>query len=207
MRAMLSFCAAAPRSRRRSAGCKLVKNPDPAEDGGEGGGGRPRAVGAQTSPTMWTAKVLPHMNEAATEFATLQAAIAGGLDAAGAGARLPRQKQGLAVDTIRSRPRARWWRRRPTPAAATSDVDATATARRTRRSARPGDPRDDAARRAAFIDFTAFRDQIAFAELARGLNDLASTSALGSGAEGRAGGQEGDAGRGLHDEGAGRSDR
>ncbi len=58
-----------------------------------------------------------------------------------------------------------------------------------------------------FIDFTAFRNQIDFAELARGLNDQAYKTALEGGAAGRAGGQEGDAGRGVHDEGGGRSDR
>ena len=43
-----------------------------------------------------------------------------------------------------------------------------------------------------FFDFTAFRDQIAFAELARALNDQAYKTALDGGAEGRAGRQEGD---------------
>ena len=62
------------------AACKLVKNPDPAEAAAKAaaeGGGADVA-------TMWTAQVLPHMNEAAVDLAALKAAIAGGLDAAGA---------------------------------------------------------------------------------------------------------------------------
>ncbi len=43
---------------------------------------------------MWTAQVLPHLNEAAVDLAALKAAIAGGLDAAGRGARLPGEERG-----------------------------------------------------------------------------------------------------------------
>ena len=156
------------------AACKLVKNPDPAEAAAkaaaEGGGAD---VG-----TMWTAQVLPHMNDAAVDLAALKAAIAGGLDAAGAAHGFRAKSEGaawnfpvkLAGTVVAAKTDTR---------AATADVDidgdgtADATVQlgpvirgTTLRDVQP------------FIDFTAFRDQIAFAELARGLNDQAYKTAL-----------------------------
>jgi len=156
------------------AACKLVKNPDPAEAAAKAaaeGGGADVA-------TMWTAQVLPHMNDAAVDLAALKAAIAGGLDAAGAAHGFRAKSEGaawnfpvkLAGTVVAAKTDTR---------AATADVDidgdgtADATVQlgpvirgTTLRDVQP------------FIDFTAFRDQIAFAELARGLNDQAYTTAL-----------------------------
>ena len=56
-----------------------------------------------------------------------------------------------------------------------------------------------------FIDFTAYRDQIAFAELARALNDQAYKTALEAVPRDGLVGKTRVAGRGLHDEGGGRS--
>jgi predicted lipoprotein len=160
------------------AGCKLVKNPDPAELAArqaaekEGGGA--------DVPAMWTAQVLPHMNEAATDLATLKPAIAAGLDppgqahgyrpnSEGAPWNFPVRLEGTVVAA------------KTDTRAATADVDidgdgtADATVQlgpvirgTTLRDVQP------------FIDFSAYRDQIAFAELARGLNDQAYKRALES---------------------------
>ena len=155
---------------------------------------------------MWTAQVLPHMNEAATDLATLKAAIAGGLDAAGAAHGFRAKSEGApwnfpvkAAGTVVAA--------KTDTRAATADIDidgdgtADATVQlgpvirgTTLRDVQP------------FIDFTAFRDQIAFAELARALNDQAYKTALEAVPRDALVGQEGDAGRGLHDEGGGRSD-
>lgn len=158
------------------AACKLVKNPDPAEEAAkqaaesEGGGA--------DVATMWRSQVLPHMTEAATDFATLKTAIAGGLDAAGKAHGFRAKSEGApwnfpvkAEGTVVAA--------KTDTRAATADIDidgdgkADATVQlgpvirgTTLRDVQP------------FIDFTAFRDQIAFAELARGLNDQAYKNAL-----------------------------
>ena len=159
------------------AACKLVKNPDPAEEAAKAGGGEPRAA-ARTSRRCGRRQVLPHMNEAATDFATLKTAIAGGLDAAGEAHGFRAKSEGApwnfpvkAEGTVVAA--------KTDTRAATADIDidgdgkADATVQlgpvirgTTLRDVQP------------FIDFTAFRDQIAFAELARGLNDQAYKNAL-----------------------------
>ena len=75
--------------------------------------------------------------------------------------------------------------------AATADIDIDGDGDGRRHgAARAGDPRHHAARRAAFIDFTDYRDQIEFAELARALNDQAYKTALAAVPQRRAGGQD-----------------
>jgi predicted lipoprotein len=157
------------------AACKLVKNPDPAEEAAKQAAAND---GGADVATMWTAQVLPHINEAATDLATLKTAIAGGLDAAGqaygyrpksegAPWNFPVKAEGTVVAA------------KTDTRAATADIDidddgkADATVQlgpvirgTTLRDVEP------------FIDFTAYRDQIAFAELARGLNDQAYKTAL-----------------------------
>jgi predicted lipoprotein len=157
------------------AGCKLVKNPDPAElaakQAASQGGGADVA-------TLWTAQVLPHMNETATDLAVLKPAIAGGLDAAGQANGFRAKSEGApwnfpvkAEGTVVAA--------KTDTRAATADIDID------------GDSKADATVQLGpvirgttlrdvqpFIDFTAYRDQIAFAELARGLNDQAYENAL-----------------------------
>jgi predicted lipoprotein len=158
------------------AGCKLVKNPDPAElaakEAAASQGGGADVAG------MWTAQVLPYMAEAATDLAALKPAIAAGLDAAGEAHGYRPKSEGapwnfpvrLTGTVVSARTDTR---------AATADVDidgdgqADATVQlgpvirgTTLRDVQP------------FIDFTAYRDQIAFAELARALNDEAYRTAL-----------------------------
>ena len=159
-----------------TAGCRLVKNPDPAELAAK------QAVASQGGGAgvaeMWTAQVLPHLNEAATDLATLKVAIAGGLDAAGEAHGFRAKSEGApwnfpvkATGTVVAARTDTW--------AATADIDvdgngtADATVQlgpvirgTTLRDVQP------------FIDFTAYRDQIAFAELARALNDQAYKTAL-----------------------------
>lgn len=158
------------------AGCKLVKNPDPAEAAAKAAAAA--EGGGVDVAAMWTAQVVPHMDEAAVDFAILKPAIAGGLDAAGAAHGFRPKSEGapwnfpvkLAGTVVAAKTDTR---------AATADVDvdgdgtADATVQlgpvirgTTLRDVQP------------FIDFTAFRDQIAFAELARGLNDQAFKHAL-----------------------------
>jgi predicted lipoprotein len=159
-----------------AAGCKLVKNPDPAELAAQ------QAAASQGGgagvPEMWTAKVLPHMAEAATDLATLKTAIAGGLDAAGEAHGYRPKSEGAAWNfpvTLTGTVVAA----KTDTRAATADIDidgdgqADATVQlgpvirgTTLRDVQP------------FIDFTAYRDQIAFAELARALNDEAYRTAL-----------------------------
>ena len=158
------------------AGCKLVRNPDPAEAAAKAAAAA--EGGGADIATMWTAQVLPHMNEAAVDFATLRPALAGGLDAAGqahgyrpnsegAPWNFPVRLEGTVV-AAKTDTRA---------ATADVDVDGDGTADvtvqlgpvirgTTLRDVQP------------YIDFTAYRDQIAFAELARGLNDQAYRTAL-----------------------------
>jgi predicted lipoprotein len=159
-----------------TAGCKLVKNPDPAElaqqqaAASQGGG-----AGVAE---MWTAQVLPHMNQAATDLATLRAAIAAGLDAAGETHGYRAKSEG-APWNFPVRAAGTLVAAKTDTRAATADIDidgngdADATVQlgpvirgTTLRDAQP------------FIDFTAYRDQIAFAELARALNDQAYQTAL-----------------------------
>ena len=158
------------------AGCKLVKNPDPAElaamqaAASQGGG-----AGV---PEMWTTQVLPHMAQAATDLATLKAAIAAGLDAAGE-AYGHRPKSEGAPWNFPVKASGTVLAAKTDTRAATADIDID------------GDGQPDATVQLGpvirgttlrdvqpFIDFTAYRDQIAFAELARALNDEAYRTAL-----------------------------
>ncbi len=158
------------------AACKLVKNPDPAEAAAKAAAAS-EGGGADVA-TMWTAQVLPHMNEAATELAVLKPAIAASLDAAGAAHGFRAKSEGapwnFAVKAEGTVVAAKTDTR-----AATADIDidgdgtADATVQlgpvirgTTLRDVQP------------FIDFTAYRDQIAYAELARALNDEAYKNAL-----------------------------
>ena len=158
------------------AACKLVKNPDPAEEAAKAAAAA-EGGGADVA-TMWTAQVGPHMTEAAVDFATLKAAIAGGLDAAGQAHGYRPNSEG-APWNFPVRAEGTVVAAKTDTRAATADVDidgdgtADATVQlgpvirgTTLRDVQP------------FIDFTAFRDQIAFAELARGLNDQAYKTAL-----------------------------
>jgi predicted lipoprotein len=160
------------------AACKLVKNPDPAEEAAKAAA-QAEGGGADVA-TMWTAQVLPHMNEAATDLATLKTAIAGGLDAAGQAHGYRPNSEG-APWNFPVRAEGTVVAAKTDTRAATADIDtdgdgtADATVQlgpvirgTTLRDVQP------------FIDFTAFRDQIAFAELARGLNDQAYENALAS---------------------------
>jgi len=158
------------------AGCKLVKNPDPAELAEQQAAA---AAGVGTGVAeMWTAQVLPHMKAAATDLATVLPAIAGGLDDAGA-AHGHRARSEGAPWNFPVRAEGTVVAAKTDTRAATADVDingdgtADATVQlgpvirgTTLRDVQP------------FIDFTAYRDQIAFAELARALNDAAYQSAL-----------------------------
>jgi predicted lipoprotein len=158
------------------AGCKLVKNPDPAEEAAKAAA-EAEGGGADVA-TMWTDEVLPHMDEAATELGALKAAIAGGLDAAGEAHGYRPNSEG-APWNFPVRAEGTVVAAKTDTRAATADIDidgdgkADATVQlgpvirgTTLRDVQP------------FIDFTAFRDQIAFAELARGLNDEAYKKAL-----------------------------
>jgi predicted lipoprotein len=174
MRANLLLAAALAMT--APTGCKLVKNPDPAElaaqaEAAEAGGGAGAAE-------MWSAQVVPHMAEAAVDLATLRPAIAGGLDAAGAAHGHRSQAEGaswnfpvrFAGTVVEAKTDTR-------AARAGIDVD--------------GDGKTDVTVQLGpvirgttlrdvlpFVDFTAFRDQIAYAELARALNDQAYANAL-----------------------------
>ncbi len=73
---------------------------------------------------MWTAQVLPHMDETATDLATLEVgASPAELDAAGAGARLSGQERGGAVELRRSRLTGTVVAAKTDTRAATADVD------------------------------------------------------------------------------------
>jgi predicted lipoprotein len=158
------------------AACKLVKNLDPAEAAARAAAAS--AGGGADVATMWAAQVLPHMNEAATDLAALKRAISADLDAAGAAHGFRANSLGApwnfpvkATGTVVAA--------KTDTRAATADIDidgdgtADATVQlgpvirgTTLRDVQP------------FIDFTAYRDQIEYAELARRLNDQAYETAL-----------------------------
>jgi predicted lipoprotein len=161
-----------------TAGCKLVKNPDPAETAAKAAAAA--EGGGVDVAAMWTDQIVPHLEASASDFATLKAAIAGGLDAAGAAHGFRAKSEGApwnfpvkfsgTVVAAKTDTRA---------ATADVDVDGDGSADLTVQLGpviRGTTLRDVS----PFIDFTAFRDQIAFAELARGLNDQAYKNALAS---------------------------
>ena len=59
--------AVARSQRRRRPACKLVKNPDPAEEAAKAAARRP-STRTRWSPTMWTAKVLPYLERRRDRF-------------------------------------------------------------------------------------------------------------------------------------------
>lgn len=157
------------------AGCKLVKNPDPAELAAKEAAG---GAGADVAG-MWTDELLPHMEEAAAPLGELAPAIAADLDAAGEAH--GRRANDSAPWNFPVRATGTVVAAKTDTRAATAEIDidgdgkADATVQlgpvirgTTLRDAQP------------FIDFTAYRDQIEFAKLARALNDHAYETVLES---------------------------
>lgn len=160
------------------AGCKLVKN---SEDGsGEGGmvSSTPGGDMAAMVDEIWEARVLPYMQENATDLAVLGPAMREDLDAAGKAHGYRPSSEGtpwnfaaLVKGTVIAA--------KTDTRAATADVDVN------------GDGQADAVLQLGpvirgtalrdvlpFIDFSSFTDQIEFAQLSRALNTKAYETAL-----------------------------
>jgi predicted lipoprotein len=154
------------------SGCKLVKTDAAKEGAGAGPGGDQERV-ATLVATTFDSKLVPALKEKAVDLPALQAAIKGGLDAAGAahgvrvggaggGWNFPVKATGVVVEEDLS----------SKAAVARIDVD--------------GDGKADAVLQlgpvvkgtairdtTTLYDFSTFRDQIEFARLGRALNDKA----------------------------------
>lgn len=157
------------------AGCKLVKNPDPAELAAAAAAPQGGAAGV---PEMWTDRVLPHMETAAVDLAELRPAIAAGLDAAGEAHGSRARSEGAPWNfPVRTTGTILAANTESRAATAEIDIDGDGAADATVQLGpviRGTTLRDVL----PFIDFTAYRDQIEFAELARGLNAQAYETAL-----------------------------
>lgn len=157
--------------------CKIVKTPDgttaTAADGAAASGDMTARADA-----MWGAELMPHLDETATDLLVLKSAIAADLDAAGAAHGHRSDAEGspwsfpvrLEGTIVAANTDTR---------AATADVDVD------------GDGAADATIQLGpvikgttlrdvmpTVDFTAFRDQIEFAELSRALNNIAHGATL-----------------------------
>ncbi|MDZ5696515.1 DUF2291 domain-containing protein [Chelativorans sp. M5D2P16] len=161
-------------------GCKLVKNTD--DPAGEGGmvSSAPDGDMTRMVEEIWTPRVLPYLQENATDFATLGPAIEADLDAAGEAHGYRPTSEGtpwnfatLVTGTVIAA--------ETDTRAATADVDVD------------GDGTADAVLQLgpvirgtalrdvlAFVDFSSFTDQIEFAQLSRALNTKAYETALES---------------------------
>ncbi len=153
--------------------CKIVKTSDTASKSETGGGASDQSDMAARVDGMWDAEIMPHLEKAATELTGLKAAIASGLDAAGEAHGYRSQAEGspwnFPVRFVGSIVAAKTDTR-----AATAEVDVD------------GDGVSDATVQLGpvikgttlrdvlpFVDFTAFRDQIEFAQLSRAMNTKA----------------------------------
>ena len=154
------------------AGCKIVKNPDPAA-GAVQGGGTDETRMATRAAEIWAPKVVPFIAANATDIAVIRAALTDGPDAAGAKFGFRPESEGSAWNfigkgvgvVVASDLKAR-------AAKLDLDTDADGVADVTVQLG-PGIKGTALRDAMPFLVFTDFRDQIEFAKLARSLNDLA----------------------------------
>ncbi len=160
------------------AACKIVKNAEvkPVATGGDSASSQDDMTARVNA--MWSTEVMPHLAETATDLAPLKAAIADSLDAAGSAHGHRSNAEGspwnfpvrFTGTIVAANTESR---------AATAEVDVD------------GDGAGDATVQLGpvikgttlrdvlpFIDFTAFRDQIEFAQLSRALNTEAYEATL-----------------------------
>lgn len=154
------------------AGCKIVKTAAPDAAAADPDAQKIAGIVADT----WQARLLPLIQDQAVDAATLIPAIAAGLDAAGAAHGHKGAGEGgswtfaiSGTGTVTGGDRK--------SRAAKLDIDVTGDGKADL-SLQLGPVVKGTALRdiAPFYDFTDFRDQIAFAKLARALNDKASSS-------------------------------
>ncbi|TMV79131.1 DUF2291 domain-containing protein [Thioclava sp. BHET1] len=154
------------------SGCKIVKDPDPAavaQKGPQGDAERMEAL----AKTLYAPKVVPFVKDHATDIATLRAAIAKGLEAAGKSYGF-RPASGSSPWNFIAKGQGKVVAARLDSRAATMGLDTDGDGKADVTIQLGPVMRGTALRDAMpFIDFTNFRDQIEFAKLARALNDAA----------------------------------
>lgn len=154
-------------------GCKIVPDPDPAAEGAAPVQQTDEARMAALVDTDWTPKVLPALEGRMVDFAEVSAALAGGIDAAGAKLGV-RPAAGSAPWNFVVRGSGTVVAAKLDSRAASIDLDTngdgTADVRVQIGPVLRGTGLRDAL---PFYEFTAFRDQIEFAKLAGALNTRA----------------------------------